>query len=926
MTSASKHCLFAALAWLCTAPASSAQLPSSPAPASYQVKLRYYINASRDLHIALYDELIAHLQSLAFQFTPPLDEQPKQNRENPYKNDMSGTIAGDKALAILKNSSVATMLLVPDGFMLPAGDQPVTVRLQLAGGLPFERQRELRNQTLAMLQQLGFREGAGYDTRGYGGVSQTRLLGTVLAGQLDLLLKDLRRQPTGWLAPLVHADELPVPLRNVVPITVIEVLADAAPTADVAFPEPRPENALYKLAADLWDIVKQPDKQAETLRVQIILSYRPDFGDTHWRQQLAHAAPSLFIEGQMDQFVTGLASVREIARLAALPEVSVVRLPRLPLVQVDPGVRFKTDNQAIFEKTGLEGLHNSRFRGKGTRVAIIDADFRGWTKMVQDRYLPARTRLLDLTAEQNPDIYPLPMDGDEVGHGTQAALAAALAAPQAEFVLVRINPADPYQLQRVLDFTQGRPFSNDLQRRQDEILAERGRLRSQRDELLQERKRILEDFDDDLNNERDFGFLGAARGWVFSEREWHRQWVEYHESQEKIVAERQVRLTRLLDEVLNLKGTQIVANSFAWNSGYPMGGTSPLSRYFNERLGNQPLWFQSVGNTRGQCWHGYYRDDNGDAAMEFAAPGARLPAGRWSSEINFLAWQVYEEKPLLDLPAPAKIRVSLQWREPHDPEHFTRPGVEDPYALPLAELRLLVLRQRDPDAKTLPADVFEVAARSFGLPQRLDNQPSSATYEIAAEFTVDKPGRYAVRVERQGESQWLLANDASGKPQLRLLRNLTPTSTRPLGETFLPASPRTWELYPRVFVECIDDQASRLGRPIFADYATDLATLGMPADARRVVAVGACNLSDQPQPYTAAGAPMNRPMAKAPVVFMYDALRLGPDGFGPAYGNNLAAPLAAGVAATALSSGVAPEQFLYHVRQRYGKVLHASGR
>ena len=59
---------------------------------------------------------------------------------------------------------------------------------------------------------------------------------------------------------------------------------------------------------------------------------------------------------------------------------------------------------------------------------------------------------------------------------------------------------------------------------------------------------------------------------------------------------------------------------------------------------------------------------------------------------------------------------------------------------------------------------------------------------------------------------------------------------------------------------------------------------------------------------------------------VYDALKLGPDGTGPAYGSSLAAPFAAGLAATALSSGVPPEQLRHHIRQRWGKALHASSR
>jgi len=920
---------------LFAARATADPLPPYAVPTAYQVKLRYDINAPRDLHIVLYDALIAHLKSLDFDFTPPLNEHPRQNRENPYKNDLSGVVAGDKALAILKNPSVASLLLVPEGFVLPAGDQPVQVRVQLPGGFPLPRQRELRNQTLAMLQEQGFKEGYGYDSRGYQGMPLTRLAGTIFAGQLELLLKDLRRQPTGWLAPLGEVADLPMPLRSVSPVLVIEVLADAAPPADPTPPEPRPEDSLQKLSADLWDIAKLPDRQADNVRVQIILGRRPIVGDEQWRQLLSQAAPSLFVEGQMSQIVSGLVAVADIPRLASVPEVSAVRLPRAPVVQVDPGIRFKTDNQAALEGCGLDGLQKAGHRGKNVRLAIIDTDFRGWDKMVKSRHLPRSTRLIDLTAEQNPDIYPAPMDGDELGHGTHCALAAALAAPQAEIALVRISATDPFQFQRVFDFVQNRPFSNDLQRRQDEIFAERGRLRSQRADLINDRKRVFENFEEDLNNEVDFGFLGAVRGWVFSERDWHQQWMNYHASEEKLVAERQERLTRLLGQALSLKGTHIVSSSLGWHSGYPMGGSAPLTRALDDRTATLPLWFQSAGNVKGQCWHGFFRDDNTNNAMEFAPPqpgkgqaeGDVQPAlGHWSRELNFLAWQPYEDKVVADLPEKAKLRVSVQWREPHDAELGARWPAEDVYARPLAELRLLILRQRDPDARTLPADIFEVAAYSSGLPQRLDNQPGSATYEISAEFIVDRPGRYAVQIERQPENQWILIRDEQGVPRMKLVDRLAPISIQPIGETILPQFARTWELYPRVFVENADTETNKTGRPIFADFATDFGVPGVPTDARRVIAVGAANLGGQPQPYTALGTPMNRSMAPTPVVLMFDRLQVGPEGFGPAYGSNLATPFAAGLAACALSAGMSPEQFLYQVRQRPGKLLHASGR
>src|SRR5207253_1713927 len=152
--------------------------------------------------------------------------------------------------------------------------------------------------------------------------------------------------------------------------------------------------------------------------------------------------------------------------------------------------------------------------------------------------------------------------------------------------------------------------------------------------------------------------------------------------------------------------------------------------------------FQAAGDTSGQAWVGLFRDKDGNGIMEFTAPGTPLPPERWRSELNFLGWR--DGRGSQDLPNGARVRISLQWREAHDPE-FLRRG-EDVYRAPLAEVRLLVLRQRDPSGSKLPADDMEVIAQSERLPQRIDNEPSAATYEHAVEFTVPAEGRYAIMV------------------------------------------------------------------------------------------------------------------------------------------------------------------------------------
>src|SRR5262249_25291338 len=143
-----------------------------------------------------------------------------------------------------------------------------------------------------------------------------------------------------------------------------------------------------------------------------------------------------------------------------------------------------------------------------------------------------------------------------------------------------------------------------------------------------------------------------------------------------------------------LKGIRVVANSLVWSEGHPVDGSSALSRYFDDRPFGAALWFQAAGDTRGQAWTGMFRDADENGVMEFAAAEQRLPAGSWTRELNSLAWQPLHGKTVRDLPAKTRVRLTLQWREAHDPLPW-KTG-EDLYRQPLAQLRLVVLYQPDP--------------------------------------------------------------------------------------------------------------------------------------------------------------------------------------------------------------------------------------
>jgi hypothetical protein len=899
-----------------------------PPPATYDAAVRYRIDAARDQHVAQFDALVAHLEKLGFEFTPPLDELPPTIRENPYRDLLKGLIPAGNARKILDSPAVASVLLRPPAFKLPEkADQPVAVQMELVSGFLPTKQLALVDQVRVLLQHFGFEESTGYDNRGYTGQPHTRLRGTIPVGQLDILLSDLRRQPTGWLAAGIDPADLPVPLRGAAPILMTEVLPDASPPSEPLGPPERGDDALEKIGPGLWALLNKKGGEAQAVRLEIVLATTPAPGDEGWRQALQRAAPSLVYEGRLGQFVTAVAGVGEARALAALPTVSVVRLPRPPLTPLTPAAAKGDDARALRE-SGLEALHQGGARGQGARVAVVDSDFRGLAALVQSKRLPATTALVDLTAHRNPHILPdpEPQDGLTVGHGTHCALAVALAAPRAEITLIRIDAGAPYMLKEVSDLIrQGRPLSPSLVRRSDELIAERANLRLRRAEVMRERRLILENFEDEKEAQERYGFLGPVRAWVFSPHEWHYLRLAELERDEAAFRMRYERFRELLARVRGLQGIQVVVSTLVWNERQPLGGRSPLVRLFDTVLPSDesgaappasaaatqktgqphaPLWLTPAGNTRGQVWTGMFRDADANGVMEFTGAEVPLPADLWTRELAFLAWQPLAGARQLDLPAKTKLRVAVQWTEVHDPDYFLRRGEPDLYLQPLARLRLTVLRQRDSQAKLLPADDFEVVARSWDRPQRLDNYPGSATYELAVEFTADSAGRYALQLEKQGKAQWILVPARRGDQYLlRQVTGLAPTGIRPPGTATLPALELHDQLEPRFFIQAVGGGKTGLGRPVFRDFATDVGTVGTPADARRLITVGAAGLDRRAEAYSAPGPPPHVELFVTPRILAFGSLDLGVGGKGPAFGTDLAASFAAGATACLLSAG-----------------------
>jgi hypothetical protein len=879
-----------AVVWI-AATRGEAAVKAPPPPKEYRVKLRYSIPAARDQHIFLYDAMIAYLKSIGFKYPTGSDT----DREDPTKNYLIGTLPSASAGKIFRDPSVMSALLMPPDYKLPAkADEPVKVRIHLASGLPPERQRLLSDQVAALLEEeLGFQEAIAYDHRGF-----TLLVGTVPAGNVETLLKDLRTLPEGWLTPEPKSDtvldeqgQLVSPLRSVYPVPIVEITPEPAsvpPIRPLPRPQP-PQGALEKVGPQLRALVGKQDKKV--LRMEIILAQTPDADDRTWRGDLSLAAPGIVVEGRLGPLVTARARVGDVPGLADLPAVSAVRLPRRARTPAVPPKGSRADNAKVLRSLGLDKLAMPH---KGVRVAVVDGDFRGYRELVRKKQLPATTRYVDLTAERNRDILPdpFPSERGEIGHGTRCALALAMAMAGSgvDFVLVRVDPAAPYMLEEVARYINGERYNSEsAAQRLEKLEADRAELRARRATLLEERRRVLNSFADDEAS-------------LKRRKEYFRR-QKALEKDEADLRERERRFVQLRKDLRGLRGIEIVSCSLTWPDGYPVDGSSALTRYFDDRGFKAALWFQSAGNTGGQVWAGLFRDTDGNGVMEFAAPETKLRPERWTRELNFLAWQPFGKARTLALPAGAHLRVSVQWREPHDPA-FLRRG-EDLYREPLARLRLVLLRQRDPSGELLPTDDMEEVSHTmgygerYGLPQRLANSPSSATYQQTLEFTIPRAGRYALRLEGR-----------------------VPRGTRPRRAPHLPGLAKTWELHPRAFVEVVDEPSRAKGRPVFLDYATGQGTLGMPADARRVVTVGVAARSKKPLPYSGTGPALNLELLTKPNVLVALDDRLGPEG-AAAYGADLAAPLAAGLTARALYTGGSVVELL---KPHYGqkpKVLPA---
>jgi hypothetical protein len=884
-------------ALLASADIAPAQVKLPKPPDTYDATIRYRILADRNERVLQFEAMTKFLGGLGFKET--VTDESDLAPFDPNAETLIGTVPSRTSRNLLKDGRVQTILLAPAGFKVPeAPDTRVRIAIELASS---REQLALFNQAEAALNRLGFRKDLGFDTRKF-----TLLRGTVPAGNLPKLLRDLRYQPSGWLLPETppelygvlrdgsQAPELVKPFGDAVPVRVVEILGgvEDAPAIVTLPPIPADQLHLAKWTADLRRKLAEEGARDKPLRLEVVLANAPIENDPEWRRPLDRIGAA--IEGRVGTVVSlSVPQGSKAADIAALPDVASVRLPRVssgaatdrPAGKRDEPKEERNESQIStadepklpapkasddpLKLTGLDRLHAADKKGQGVRVVIIDTDFAGWEQHVappaRDGKRGPRTEFVDLTAERNRDVRPDPMPGN-LGHGTHCALAVRLAAPMADLVLVRVPPDAPYHVINVARSIRGDEFRTEgMITRRQEVESDFESIRLRRRKAQDEYRRAFESFEDDP----------AAR----QRRLAAQKALKDLDDEEAALLTRMDRVDALEQALGRVRGAQVVVSLIHWNTGFPLDAASTVSRFLDNWLTKSvtttvralgrpsppppPLWFQPAGDTRGQTWTGTFRDADRNGVMEFATDDVPLKPGRWSRELNFLAVES-DGKDVLDLHSGSKVRISVQWREPHDP---SVPEVD--YRVPVAPIKLQLVKQRDPKGEKYASDEIDLVAESEGLPARLHIEPMFGVYEHSLEITIPTDGRYAIRVEGR-----------------------VPTIIRPPNVPTLQDQEVRWELRPRLFVESADGK----GKFSLADFSSEAGGVAVAGDARSVLAVGAADSSGKPRPYSAAGAgPVTELLPKPDL--------LAPDGLprvdgNAARGTALAASFAAGWAAS----------------------------
>jgi hypothetical protein len=843
--------LLTLLAVLLAATHSPAQIKEPPRAEKVDVQIRYRIRADRDERVRQYRELEKHLASLGFVDANKDAEDRDLDILDPNADRLVGTLPGAKVLDILKDVRVQNILFAPSGFAYPdAPEKPVAIRIGLRTGLLGPVQQQLHRQLTAHLGRLGFVEALGYDTKGY-----TILRGSIPYRSLDLLVKDVRTEPSGWFLTETPIDKLPVPLRERNPIRWTEVL----PLTE--FPPPFAPAAVLpvqqKYSADLRAALLDPATKDAPLRVEVVFQNRVED-----MEALRALVQGRFAGASLDGVIGNLASVRFpraslVEILATEPSVLGVRLPRqgAETVAAVPGGKGLLVPQAL-KDARLDELHKLGYTGAGVKVILIGSDFTGAEKEIGTQ-LPKRARIVDLTTELTPEMLPAKADPARAGTGTVAARALAAVAPDCELLLVRIDPGCFFHLYTIVRLARGELQYTDAQQvRLAELAMRSAALDRDKTTAIAAYKAAYADLSD---NEVAVALRKKAKADLDA--------VFAREKEIGVVVN---RFNTFQKELSSLAGANLIVNTLVWESGYPLDGLNDFAGTLDALAAPKPprvvkvaaprpvplVWVQAASNAGGSVWGGSFNDANRDGLMEFVPLDAKLPADNWSPQLNFLGTRTATGEVSADIAKDAKLRFVVQWREPADPNF---PGSE----VPAYPLTLRLLRQSDPAGEKRSSDEMEEVARSLSVPNVIYRTRTFLVYEQMLEYKVPEAGRFALALESAQS-----------------------------GEPLLPALRRDVEIAPRLVVETVGVAAGD-PRAVFRSFTNLTAGVGTPGDAMGAVTVGTDGTGGQ------VGAGTGLALRVKPDVLGPEVLAFGPQAY---RGEGVATAFAGGAAALLLQA------------------------
>lgn len=780
---------------LALAAPAAAQVKYPTPPAKYHVDLRYKIAAEQNLRVRAFRDLTADLAKIGF--VADAKEDADLDQFDPLAERLAGTIPSKDAAKLLDIGAIKTVLLRADSVELPDdAKKPAQVRIRIASGLEPTEQQLFHDQVVAQLGRLGFQEMTAYDHANF-----SLVRGAMPSGRVPELLRDLRDQPSGWFFSEIPREQLNLPLRDILPIRQVEVLPDLDPGPVVPPVAPLPEAiASPKYSLDLRTYLADPAAAGKPFRVELVLDGALPDGAIELRNLLRLRLPSAAMEGVYGNFaVIRVTKATDLVTLAQINPVLSIRLPRLAAEQPGSTKTGVSTVQALHDGNVLT-LHAMGYTGGGSRVIILATDFAGADKLLGTK-LPKTVQYLDLTAELSPTLEPAPL-GAGVS-GTETAVAVHAAAPGAELVLVRLDPVAIHQLLTVTKTVLGNTAASvAVQTRGEELNAEGERLNIKREIVGEEYRKAFGDLSDDDKPKKRRDAAAEAFKKLLEE--------------EKVFKEKTDRMTILRGKLLGLRGANVIVNTLVWEDGYAHDALSEVSRLLDSKFAPQParsglramkapavpVWVQAGSTSLGGVWTGAFVDTDNNGVMEFAPKMSMPTPFSWTRELNFLTMIGADGKPTDTLANSAKIRVSVQWREPRDPDTDLTGNAAFPFTLKL-------LRQIDPTGAKTATDEFAVVAQTVGAPTHIQRTFSAGVYEQVLEVTIPGDGRYALRVE--------------GKLAVASL---------------VRTSRNAFELRPRIYIATNDAATAAKGRLAFSTYAPAASGVAIPGDSSTAITVG----------------------------------------------------------------------------------------